>query len=171
MKAHSYFIKASCLLLVAAVCLMQHANAQDSKKAKDSLKEAAVKTMIDEQRFIFNVQSVKPMKSGTRQLSPGYTLSVSKDTIISDLPYFGRMYQAPIGSSDGGIKFTSTDFTYVRKLRKKGGWDIEIKPKESSSVQDIFLTVFENGNASIDLNCKDRQPISYSGEIEPAKSK
>ena len=34
----------------------------------------------------------------------------------------------------------------------------------------MYLTVFENGNASLNVNCKDRQPISYNGEIESKKA-
>lgn len=171
MKVQSYLLKAGSLLLVAALFLLQHAVAQDSKKAKDSIKEASVKTMLAEQRFVFNVQSVTPMKGGTRQLSPGYTLSITKDTIVSELPYFGRMYQATISNSDGGIKFTSTDFSYTSNPRKKGGWEIVIKPKENISVQEMYLTVFENGNASLNINCKDRQPVSFNGEIDAKQSK
>ena len=140
------------------------------QKAKDSAKAASVTTMLNEQSFVFKVQSVSPMKGGTRQLSPGYTLSITKDTVVSELPYFGRMYQATIGSSEGGLKFISTDFSYTSTPRKKGGWEIVIKPKENSSVQEMYLTVFENGNASLNVNCKDRQPISYNGEIESKKA-
>lgn len=168
---HKYFLKSSLLTLVIFLSVVQHGFAQDSKKTKDSEKGSAVKAMIDEPRYVFKVQSVTPMKGGMRQLSPGYTLKVSKDTVSADLPYFGRVYQATIGSSEGGIKFTSTGFDYSTKPRKKGGWDIVIKLKDGGYVQEMYLTIFENGSASLDVNCRDRQPISYNGDVDTIKSK
>lgn len=168
---HRYSFKFSLLLVAALFGAFRSGLAQDSKKSKDSEKGAAVKALIDEPRYVFKVQSVTPMKGGMRQLTPGYTLKVSKDTVSAELPYFGRLYQATPGSSEGGIKFTSTSFDYNTKPRKKGGWDIVIKPKDGGYVQEMYLTVFENGSASLDVNCRDRQPISYNGDVDTLKSK
>ncbi|MEP7319290.1 MAG: DUF4251 domain-containing protein, partial [Panacibacter sp.] len=96
-------------------------------------------------------------------------LRISKDTIISYLPYFGRAYTAPISPEDGGINFTSTDFEYTTALRKKGGWSIEIKFKDQSQVREMNLTIFDNGRADLFVSSNNRQSISFSGNIRERK--
>ncbi len=139
-----------------------------SVSAQDD-KSTAVQAMVAAKKYVFNVQSVTPMKGGARQQTPGFTLKVSADTIKADLPYFGRVYQAPVNPSDGGIKFVSTNFTYTEKPRKKGGWDITIVPKDNRDVQDIYLTISTDGYTTVNVNCTDRQPISYYGYLEAPK--
>ncbi|MBA4055591.1 MAG: hypothetical protein C0490_12830 [Marivirga sp.] len=136
--------------------------------AQDS-NETSIQSLIDTKRFVFQVQSVSPARGGLRQLSPGYTLVVLPDTIISELPYFGRAYQATINPSDAGIKFTSTDFQYELKNRKKGGWDIKIRPKDKGKAHQLFLTITTTGRASMRISSSDRESISYNGFVEAVK--
>lgn len=171
MKHLGTFLKTGSLCFIATICCFQMGYAQHSKKAKDSVKTVAVQNMIETKAYVFKVQSATPMKGGTKQLTTEYTIRVSTDSLISDLPYFGRAYQATPGSAEGGIKFTSTSFDYATVNRKKGGWNITIKPKDVKSIQELILTVFDNGSASLNVNCNDRQPISYSGYIEELKQK
>lgn len=125
---------------------------------------AEVKKMLDERNYIFKAQTVNPQQGRMRQLTPEYDLTVTRDTIISYLPYFGRAYSAPIDPTKGGIKFTSTDFVYEAKEKKKS-WEIRIRPKDASDVQDVYLTVFTNGRASLRVNSVNRQPISFNGYL------
>src|ERR1044071_8700908 len=79
-----------------------------------------------------------------KALSSEYDLRLLGDSVVAYLPYFGRAYAATYGSGDGGIKFTSTQFEYTAKTRKKG-WDITIAPKDGSDVRQLFLSVSPNG--------------------------
>jgi hypothetical protein len=67
--------------------------------------------------------------------------------------------------SDAGIKFTSTDFEFTEKARKKGGWNIEIKPKDVQHSPQLYLTISTNGKASLRVTSTDKQSISFSGNI------
>ncbi|MEP7142615.1 MAG: DUF4251 domain-containing protein [Ferruginibacter sp.] len=142
-------------------------NAQKSA----TVKEVAIKNLIDSQRYVFHAENVTPMSGRQRFLTSDYIVNISKDTIISDLPYFGRAYSAPINSGEGGIKFTSTDFGYEIIPRKKGGWDITIKPKDVPDVQRLTMTIFENGTASLQVTSTNRQPISFNGYVTKLKMK
>lgn len=129
-------------------------------------KEAGITKKIQDQRYVFKVQSVIPMRGGTRQVSPDeYDLHVSPDSIVSYLPYFGRAYAVSLDPSDAGIKFTSTKFDYISTNRKKGGWDISIKTKDQSDTRQMFLTVSPDGTASLQVTSNNRQPISFNGYI------
>lgn len=125
-----------------------------------------VKNWIEAQNYIFVPQTVLPAGGGSRQLNPEYSVKISKEAVISDLPYFGRVYSAPLGKNDGGIKFTSNKFDYSKKVRRKGGWDIMIKPKDASEVQQLSFTISENGNASLRVISSNRQSIAYNGYIK-----
>ncbi len=128
-------------------------------------KQDVIKNKIENKNYDFIVQSVTPAAGAIRQLSPDYDLRVTSDSIISYLPYFGRAYSAPLASSEGGINFISTKFDYSSVARNKGGWDIMIKPGDAQDVQQLFLTVFANGSATLQVISINRQPISFNGYI------
>jgi hypothetical protein len=137
--------------------------------AQDKPTESDIKALVDSKNFLFEAQSASPMRGRTVHLSPGNTLKVSADTVVSDLPYYGRAHSAPMNPSDAGIKFTSSDFTYDVKDRKKSGWDVTIKAKDGTRSHQIYLTISSNGSASIRLVSSDRDAISYNGYIQKSK--
>ena len=143
--------------------------AQSTKAEKQAAKTAAIKNLVDSQSYVFKAQSAMPMSGRSRQLTSDYDLKVTKDQVVSYLPYFGRAYSAPIDPSQGGIQFTSKDFDYTTTPRKKGGWDIQIKPKDNRDVQQMSLTISEDGYASLQVTSINRQPISFSGYITAVK--
>jgi hypothetical protein len=126
--------------------------------------EVAITRMVTEQEFMFKAQQVMPTTGRTRQLTSNYDLTISKDSVASWLPYFGRAYQAPMDPTKGGIQFTSTDFDYTN-TQKNDGWEISIRPKDTRDVQEMFLTIFKNGNATLRVSSISRQPISFGGVI------
>ncbi|MES2371107.1 MAG: DUF4251 domain-containing protein [Bacteroidota bacterium] len=143
--------------LVIAVAFFPMAHGQQ--------KEMVIKNKIQAKSYVFIAQSVSPMRGSMRQLTTEYDLRVSPDSIISWLPYFGRAYSAPIASSEGGIKFTSTNFDYRVVNRSKDGWNITIKPKDVPDINQLLLTVFASGSASLQVISNNREPITFSGYI------
>ena len=126
--------------------------------------QGSVKEMVDNKRFVFQAQSMTPLKGSMRTLSPGYTMKVSPDTLTSDLPYAGRAFQATYGSTDGGMKFKATDFDYTVK-EKKNGWTINIKTRKVTGSPRVMISIFDNGNATIVISSSDRDSITYYGVI------
>ncbi len=125
-----------------------------------------ISSIVPARSYVFRAQSVLPMSGRSRQVSgDGYEVIVSKDTVNSFLPYFGRAYTAPIDPTNGGIQFISTNFEYTEAPRKDGGWEITIKPRDNRDVQQLFLSVSENGYASLQVTSNNRSPISYNGII------
>lgn len=155
MKLFKTILKA----LVVPVLLLATAQAQTNNP----------KALIDGQNFIFRAQSVTPQTGNLRQLnSDYYTLRITKDNVTSDLPYFGRAYSAPIDPTQGGMQFTSKQFDY-NVAAKKRKWEITIKTKDINDATQMFLTVYDNGTAYLQVNSTNRQPISYNGVIEEKK--
>ncbi|WP_315821222.1 DUF4251 domain-containing protein [Paraflavitalea speifideaquila] len=161
-------IRSLALLGMISILAVTTGWAQNDKAAKRAAKAAEVQAMIDAQRYIFKPQSANPMRGRTVQLTTEYSVKVSKDTIVSDLPYFGRAFTAPIDPTRGGIQFNSTKFDYKVETIKKG-WQVTIKPTDVSDVQQFFLTIFNNGSATLQVTSNNRTPISFNGYVMERK--
>lgn len=166
MKTIQSLSKTLLLFLLVAGSMVSVAQAQtQTKKEKAAEKAAAVKKLVESQNYVFNAQTVIPMGGRSRQITSDYDLRVAKDSVISWLPYFGRAFTAPIDPTKGGIQFTSRDFEYTVTDAKKGGWNIVIKPKDASDVQQMQLNIYENGYAYLQVMSNNRQPISFNGYV------
>jgi len=132
-------------------------------------KAVAINNLVDSGEFIFHAQTAMPSSGPTKQLTSEYDVRLSKNAFVSHLPYFGRAYSAPYGSGDGGFDFTSKNFAYSSKPRKKGGWDIAIKPKDVTDVREFLLTVSENGYGTLQAMSNNRRPISFTGYVTELK--
>ena len=161
----SKLLSRTALFLVGAAIVLTAVRCSNEVYAQNNTeKEETVSRIVAEQNFIFKAQTVMPTSGRTRQLTSEYDLRVSKDSVSSWLPYFGRAYRAPMDPSKGGIQFTSTDFDYSTSQRNDG-WEITIKPKDTRDVQELFLTVFKNGSANLRVSSISRQPISFGGTV------
>ena len=132
---------------------------------------AAVKNLIETQQYAFRAQTVLPTGGPTRQLTSEYEMKVSKNNVVTFLPYFGRAFAAPTDPSKGGIDFNSNAFEYNIKNRRKGGWDIQIVPKDAGDVRELILQVFDNGTANLRVISNNRQAISFQGFIKELDQK
>lgn len=158
------------LMLLSIIGLtFSSAIAQDKAKTEKAQKIEAVKQMVDEQDYVFKAQMALPLSGGSRYLTSDYDLKVTKKELVSYLPYFGRAYTAPINPSEGGIKFKSTDFDYTITARKKGGWDVSLKPHDAKEVQQMNLTISESGYATLQVIPEQKQAITFNGYIEKNK--
>ena len=137
--------------------------------AQDKKDDSTIQQAIETKNFIFKASSATPQRGRMRQLTSEYDLIVRPDTVVSFLPYFGRAFTAPINPSEGGIKFTATDFAYSVNKKKKRSWEIKITPKGVPDVTDLYLTVFDNGNASLRVNSTNRTTISFDGFVQEGK--
>jgi hypothetical protein len=153
------------ILSIPVVMLAQDATNKKNEKAEK------VRSMVTAQRYVFNAETVTALAGRIGQLTGGYELRVTKDTISAYLPYFGKAYVAPINPSEGGINFTSLKFGYEVTERKKGGWEITIKPQDVQDPRQLNLFISENGYAVLQVTSNNRQAISFNGSIVPVKNK
>jgi hypothetical protein len=160
------------LLFIVALTVFSASQAQDSKQDKKAKQEAQIKQIVDSQHYVFKAQTAYPLGARSVQLTSDYDLKITKDEIVSYLPYYGRAYSATPGSSDNGLNFTTKSFEYSSTPTKKDdGWEIVIKPKDTKQAREMLLTAFKNGSANLTVNSNDKQTISFSGYIVPIKPK
>lgn len=156
-------------ILIRSLLVLVLAGSSTVINAQD-LDKSVVQNFIQTKEFVFKAQTVLPMSGMSRQLTSEYDVKFLGDSMIAYLPYFGRAYSAGYGEG-GGFDFTSTKFEYKVKPRKKGGWDISIKPRDAKDVQALNFTVSENGYATLQITSNNRQPISYNGYLVERKRK
>lgn len=125
--------------------------------------------MIHSGKFTFVAERVNPLRGRARQLTSSYDVKVSKDSLISYLPYFGRSHRAPIDPTKGGIKFTSTDFTINTDTKDEKKWVISVIPHDNVPVQSLNFTIFGNGSTTLHVTNTYRDPIVFHGYIQKEK--
>jgi len=167
-------VKRIAIYLTLLMGIMSKANfilAQDSKKEKKAKKEAQIKNLVDSQNFVFKAQTALAMGRRIINLSTDYDLKVTREEVVSYLPYYGRAYSTTPGSSNG-LDFTSKEFEYtIKETKKNDGWDIVIKPKDTQLARELLLTVFKSGTANLQVSSNDKQNISFSGYVTANKPK
>jgi len=105
-------------------------------------------------------------------LNYDYDLRLNKDSLVSYLPYFGRVnFDPPIYPTQDGIMFTSTNFGYAVKENRNGSWDVLFTPQDVKYDRQLRLTVQQSGYATLTVNIVNRDPISFDGYVDKAKPK
>lgn len=150
------------LLLLFMLFVSEYTHAQNDKQSR----EETIKSIIEKKRYRFSALTVNPLRGRIRNIAmDNHFIKVSPDSLVVDLPYFGRAFTAPIGGTSGGFNFTSTEFDYQVTKTKKGGWDIIISPQKND-VRKITLMISPGGNTTAIVTSNSRQSISYNGLIE-----
>jgi hypothetical protein len=150
--------------------------------------KATTQRVVEAKNFTFIASSALPMNSNEintilgkmsganggggniNLVGSNYDVRITSDSLVVDLPYYGRSFSAPIGRDDAGYKFTSTKFTYERIVLKKGGWEIALNPQDVKDGVRMYFNISANGYASLTVSSNNKQSISYHGYLaEPKK--
>lgn len=126
---------------------------------------AAILGLVDAKSYDFHATTSMSMDGFVRNLTSDYRVKMMPDSIVGNLPFFGR---AEASTMDGdGINFKTKDFSYDSRPTKKGGWEITIRPRDDGkkSVSKLSLTIQSNGLTTIRIMAPNKDPISYDGEI------
>jgi hypothetical protein len=126
----------------------------------------SIKTLVDSQNYVFETQIAQPLRGPVRHLTTdNYTVRITRDKIVSDLPYFGRAYVAPIDPDKSALRFTLNTFDYKVTPGKKEGWTVLIKPKDKTDIQEIQFNISSAGYTSLQVISSNRDAISFDGII------
>lgn len=167
MKVSFRFLSVYTLLLVL-LSGFYTANAQSTRAQKKQQKLEAIKKMVNNQNYVFMAQMANPLGWKTVQLNYDYSVAVSKDSIDCYLPYYGRVYIAPMNPTDPaetGIQFKSKNFDYKDNTSKKSGWEVTIAPHDVKETRRFILDISESGYATLNVTSNNRQAISFNGYI------
>ena len=149
--------------LVASVMLSGCATAEE-RTARAAEQAAKVRTALTERNYKISIDHMYPMKGGSKSVSFGYTVEVRNDSLFSYLPYIGRAYQIPYGGGKG-LNFSERIGSYQETQRKNGLRHIEIGVKNDEDTYLYTIEVWDNGKSQINVQARQRERISYSGDI------
>lgn len=159
---NQWFIAMGAILCVCALsaCGTAQTAAEKEKQAIEIVRA------VEEPHFTFQATYAHPTGYKSIYLSPFYDVKVSSDTVEVYLPYYGRAYRAPMNPSEGGYRFTSTDFTYkVMAGKKKANWLAEIVFHDTDRPITFHFDLWENGTARLNVSDVDKQQISFQGNL------
>ena len=137
---------------------------KDERRAK---RAQAVEQALAARHYRVSVNMMYPRRGKAKTVSSDYGLEVKGETLVSYLPYFGRAYSVPYGGGKG-LDFTALISEYKAEKDDKGTTKISILVNNEEDDFSYFLTVFDNGQSTIDVRAREREPISFSGDLTAA---
>lgn len=93
-----------------------------------------------------------------------YYLEVKGDTLISYLPYIGRVTNVAYGGGDG-LNFTAPIKRYETVVKNNNKLRVTFRAKSRDDSFMYTLTIFENGKTSITVQGINREAISFNGDF------
>ena len=154
----------SLVLLVVALMALEGCATAEERAARAAEQAARVKVALTEKRYKIMVERMYPMRGGSKNVSSNYSVEVRNDSLFSYLPYFGRAYQVPYGGGKG-LNFTERIGSYHESQGKHGQRHIEIDVRNDEDTYLYTIDVYDNGNSDIEVQPRQRERISYSGEM------
>lgn len=154
----------SVMALTAWVMLVGCATAEE-RAARAAEQAKAVKAALQERNYQIAVNRMYPSRGASKIVSSGYSVEVRNDSLISYLPYFGRAYDVPYGGGNG-LNFSAPIRNYKESQTKSDLRHIEIDVKNDEDTYLYTLDIFDNGSTDINVRSRQREPISFSGQME-----
>lgn len=156
-------LMAACLAM--AGCSSSRLTSQEKALIKQQQAQFVINSITDS-HFVIQVDRVTPRRGMSHALSYGYSLAVKGDTIISHLPYFGQAYSLPFNGGVGlNFEAKIDDMRAVRN-NKKSFNRIEITTHNPEDTYLYIIEVFDNGKAHIEVRCRRRETITFSGYLD-----
>lgn len=118
-----------------------------------------------DRRLTINISSATPQGGATVQLTSDYSISIYGDTVVSQLPFYGRAYTVPYGGGDG-LMFKAPISGYTSSRGKDGATNITFKTKTAEDSYDFSIRVYDNGKAYVSVQPQQRSHISYQGTTD-----
>lgn len=146
------------LLGMSTLCL----NAQDGKTDPKSVAES-----IEQKEYTIDVDWAMPSSGRNVNLTPSYTFKVSKDSVYTHLPFFGRSYNSSY-NEEVGITMESPLENYSSESvekRNKNMTKISFKARYDGCSYDIKITIYPSGEANIYISPSNKSSISYRGQM------
>ena len=150
----------ACLALV----MLSGCATSEERAARAADQKRKVVAALTERNYKIAVDRMYMLRGGSKSVSYGYSVEVRNDSLISYLPYFGQAYNIPYGGGKG-LNFSERIGSYREMTEKNGKRHIEIGLKNEEDTYLYTIEVFDNGKSSIEVQSRQRDRISYSGDM------
>ena len=154
------------LLFLALVVLLYTTGCASSRSSAERAAETqkAIANSLANRHLHINVRSMHPARYSSRMVSYGFYLELKGDTLESCLPYMGQVYQGSISSD--GLNFVASVIGYRESRPKKGLARIELDARTTEDFYRYVIEIYDNGSAFIRVRGRNRDNISFDGDVE-----
>ena len=152
------------MALLAAVLLGGCATSEE-RAAQKAEQVKKVTAALNRRQYKISIARMYPMNGPSKTVTYGYSVEVKNDSLFSYLPYFGRAYNVPYGGGKG-LNFSAPIGSYQEEVAKNGKRRIEIGLTNEEDTYLYILEVFDNGSSTVSVMSRQREQISYSGDME-----
>jgi hypothetical protein len=152
------------MALLAAVLLGGCATSEE-RAAQKAEQVKKVTAALNRRQYKIAIARMYPMNGPSKTVTYGYSVEVKNDSLFSYLPYFGRAYNVPYGGGKG-LNFSAPIGSYQEEVAKNGKRRIEIGLTNEEDTYLYILEVFDNGSSTVSVMSRQREQISYSGDME-----
>ena len=151
------------MMLIASVLLLGACATQEERAARKAERARMVTAALNAREYKIDISRMIPSKGPSKSVS-SYSIEVRNDSLISYLPYFGRAYNVPYGGGKG-LNFSAPISKYTEREGKNGQREIEMTITNSEDTYFYVLNVFDNGSSSLYVQSRNRERISYTGDM------
>ena len=123
-----------------------------------------VQTALENRHYTIAIDWMKPLGGMPRHVSSTYELKINGDQVDSYLPYVGEAYRVPYGGGKG-LNFKGTVEHYQMVQTTSNRYVIEFDVNNDEDIYHYRIDMFTNGKAVIDVIARDRDAISFDGEL------
>ena len=155
--------KALAIVLSAAALLLCGCSSMRLTPEEKARIVEQVQANLDTRTFEIDGDQMIPRRGMSRHVT-GYSLKIDGDKIISHLPYVGAAWNLPYGGGKG-LSFEAEISDYIETYPKPDRRTITLATNNGEDYLVYTLEVFTNGKTNIELRTRNREPISYYGEM------
>jgi hypothetical protein len=138
---------------------------QPTDKEKKAKQQFEMSQLIAKGRFCFVPNSANSSIGNINDISPGYDMIFDSIRVISNLPYYGRSYEAYYHLTNG-IHFV-VDSQHIKKTwnESKKKYTIKVNLKNGIETYSITLVAGLDGFATLKIYFANNELITYYGTI------
>lgn len=148
----------------------QEKTKQQIKEEQRAIKQKEIDALVESKVYEFVADRANPQGGRSIDMTTNSNFfRFEKDTIHSEMPFFGRAYGGvAYGGGGGGLDFKGPIKDYSVEKGKKE-YTIKADVRGTSDSYNIILKVYFNGSAYLTINSSNRSPINYNGKIDKLK--
>lgn len=155
----------SIVMALLAAVLVGGCATSEERAAQKAEQVKKVTAALNGRQYKIAIARMYPMNGPSKTVTYGYSVEVKNDSLFSYLPYFGRAYNVPYGGGKG-LNFSAPIGSYQEEVAKNGKRRIEIGLTNEEDTYLYILEVFDNGSSTVSVTSRQREQISYSGDME-----
>ena len=123
-----------------------------------------VREKVSAADFRISIERMLPLRGMSRSVS-NYSVTVKEGKINSYLPYVGEVWRVPYGGGHG-LNFEGEVTGYSVAEVKAGNYEVRVSVREDEDEHLYLFHIFDNGRATLDVQSRNRDRISYSGQVD-----